>query len=146
MSIASLVEIKRNRKVAAVSPGDTVKVRTKVIEAGKEHAQTYQGVVIKMRRGGVGASFTVRRVTSGVGVENTFPINSPLLESVEVVRHGKVRRAKLYYLRGRSGRMSRIKEKRGKAGEAIVAEPTPEATAEAAAPETPEAAESAPAE
>lgn len=133
MDVASLVAVKRSKKVASVAPGDNVKVKTKIIEAGKEHTQTYQGVVIKMHRGGIGASFTIRRVASGVGVENTFPTNSPLLESVEVVRHGKVRRAKLYYLRGRSGRLSRIKEHRGRAAAAKAAEAT--AAAEAAAPE-----------
>jgi len=112
MSVASLVEIKPNPNIPDIAPGDTVKVTTKIVEAERERTQLFQGVVIKVRRGGAGASFTVRRVTYGVGVERTFPLYSPLVERVEVVRHGKVRRAKLYYLRGLSAKKARIKEKR----------------------------------
>jgi len=112
MSVASLVEIKPNPNIPDIAPGDTVKVATKIVEAERERTQLFQGVVIKVRRGGAGASFTVRRVTYGVGVERTFPLYSPLVERVEVVRHGKVRRAKLYYLRGLSAKKARIKEKR----------------------------------
>ncbi|MFC1860680.1 50S ribosomal protein L19 [Chloroflexota bacterium] len=112
MDIASVVEIKPNLNIPTLSPGDTVKVRAKVVEGEKERIQVFQGVVIKIRSGGVGASFTVRRVAYGIGVERTFPFYSPLVDGVEVVRHGKVRRAKLYYLRGLSAKASRIKEKR----------------------------------
>ena len=112
MSIASLVEVKPNPNIPALAPGDTVKVTAKIVEGEKERPQLFQGVVIKIRRGGVGTSFTVRRVAYGVGVERTFPLYSPLVDRVEVVRHGKVRRAKLYYLRGLSAKASRIKEKR----------------------------------
>ena len=112
MSIASLVEVKPNPNIPALAPGDTVKVSGKVVEGDRERIQVFQGVVIKIRRGGVGANFTVRRVAYGVGVERTFPLYSPMVEKVEVVRHGKVRRAKLYYLRGLSAKASRIKEKR----------------------------------
>ena len=112
MDIASLIEIKPNPNIPDIAPGDTVKVRAKVVEGEKERTQVFQGVVIKVRHGGVGASFTVRRVAYGVGVERTFPLHSPLVEGVEVVRRGKVRRAKLYYLRGLSAKASRIKEKR----------------------------------
>ena len=112
MSVASLVEVKPNPNIPALAPGDTVKVSSKVVEGDRERIQVFQGVVIKVRRGGVGANFTVRRVAYGVGVERTFPLYSPLVEKVEVVRHGKVRRAKLYYLRGLSAKASRIKEKR----------------------------------
>ncbi len=112
MDIASLVEVKSNPNIPALAPGDTVKVRAKVVEGERERIQVFQGVVIKVRRGGVGTSFTVRRVAYGVGVERTFPLYSPLVDGVEVVRHGKVRRAKLYYLRGLSAKASRIKEKR----------------------------------
>ena len=112
MNIGSLVKVKPNPNIPALAPGDTVKVSAKIVEAEKERTQLFQGVVIKVRHGGVGSSFTVRRVTHGVGVERTFPLYSPLVEKVEVVRHGKVRRAKLYYLRGLSARASRIKEKR----------------------------------
>ena len=112
MDIASVVEVKPNPNIPELAPGQTVKVKAKVVEGDKERIQVFQGVVIKVRRAGVGSSFTVRRVAHGIGVERTFPIYSPLLEGVEVVRHGKVRRAKLYYLRGLSAKASRIKEKR----------------------------------
>ncbi len=112
MSIASLVEVKPNPNIPAFAPGDTIRVSAKIVEGEKERTQLFQGVVIKVRRGGAGASFTVRRVAYGIGVERTFPLCSPLVEKVEVVRRGKVRRAKLYYLRGLSAKASRIKEKR----------------------------------
>jgi len=112
MSTESLVEVKPNPNIPALAPGDTVKVSAKIIEGEKERTQLFQGVVIKVRHGGASASFTVRRVAYGVGVERTFPVHSPLVEKVEVVRHGKVRRARLYYLRGLSARAARIKEKR----------------------------------
>jgi len=112
MNIASLIEVKPNPNIPALAPGDTVKVSTKVVEGEREHSQIFQGVVIRVRRGGAGASFTVRRVAYGIGVERTFPVYSPIVERVEVVRHGKVRRAKLYYLRGLSAKKARIKEKR----------------------------------
>ena len=112
MSIASLIEVKPNPNIPDLAPGDTVKVSNKVVESGRERTQMFQGVVIRLQRGGVSANFTVRRVAYGVGVERTFPLHSPLVEKVEIVRHGKVRRARLYYLRGRSGKAARIKEKR----------------------------------
>ncbi len=111
MSVASLIEVKPNPNIPAFAPGATVKVSAKIVEGEKERTQLFQGVVIKVRRGGA-ASFTVRRVAYGIGVERTFPFQSPLVEKVEVVRQGKVRRAKLYYLRGLSAKASRIKEKR----------------------------------
>jgi len=112
MNIASLVEVKPNPDIPDIAPGDTVKVSIKVVEGERERTQLFQGVVIRVRRGADGGSFTVRRVSYGVGVERTFPLYSPLVEGVEIVRHGKVRRAKLYYLRRLSGKASRIKEKR----------------------------------
>lgn len=112
MDIASLVEVKPNPNVPALAPGDTVKVKHRVVEGERERTQVFQGVIIKVRHGGAGASFTVRRVAYGIGVERTFLLHSPLVEGMEVVRHGKVRRAKLYYLRGLSSKASRIKEKR----------------------------------
>ena len=118
MSIDSMIEVKSNPNIPDLAPGDTVKVSAKVVEGDRTRTQVFQGVVIKVQRGGAGASFTVRRVAYGIGVERTFPLYSPLVEKVEIVRHGKVRRAKLYYLRGRSGKAARIKEKRaGKAKE-----------------------------
>ena len=112
MNVASLIKVKTNPKIPDIAPGDTVRVSIKVIEGGKERLQPFQGVVIKLQRGGIGASFTVRRIAYGVGVERTFPLYSPRVEKVEIIRHGKVRRAKLYYLRGRSGKAARIKERR----------------------------------
>ena len=112
MDVNSLVEVKPNPNIPELAPGDTVKVSAKIVEADKERTQIFQGVVIRVRRSGAGSSFTVRRVSYGVGVERTFPLHSPLVEKVEVVRHGKVRRAKLYYLRGLSAKAARIKERR----------------------------------
>jgi len=112
MNIASLIEVKPNPNIPTLAPGDTVKVSSKITEGEKERTQLFQGVVIKVRHNVAGGNFTVRRVAYGVGVERTFPLCSPLVERVEVIRHGKVRRARLHYLRGRSTKESRIKEKR----------------------------------
>jgi large subunit ribosomal protein L19 len=95
-------------------PGDTVKVHVKVIEGQRERIQVFEGVVIKRRGSGISESFTVRKVSYGVGVERTFPVHSPKIDKIEVVRHGKVRRAKLYYLRKLTGKAARIKEVRRK--------------------------------
>jgi len=105
---------KPNPNIPDLSPGDTVKVSIKSMERGRERTQLWHGVVIKVRRGADGGNFTIRRVYHGIGVEHTFPFSSPLLERIEVVRRGKVRRAKLYYLRGLSSKASRTKEKREK--------------------------------
>ncbi|GGD68566.1 50S ribosomal protein L19 [Paenibacillus nasutitermitis] len=91
-------------------PGDTLKVHVKVIEGTRERIQLFEGVVIKRRGGGISETFTVRKISYGVGVERTFPLNSPKLEKIEVMRRGKVRRAKLYYLRSLRGKAARIKE------------------------------------
>ncbi len=112
MNIASLIDVKPNPNIPTLTPGDTVRVSIKVVEGDKERTQVFQGVVIRVRHGGAGSTFTVRRVTYGVGVERTFPFHSPCVGKVEVVRHGKTRRAKLYYLRQLSAKASRIKEKR----------------------------------
>jgi large subunit ribosomal protein L19 len=134
MNITDILDVKVNPNIPALAPGDTVRVRQKVVEGEKTRIQVFQGVVIKIHHAAAGTNFTVRRVTSGVGVERTFPIYSPMIDGVEVVRHGKVRRAKLYYLRGLSARASRIKEKRiEKLGEEV-RPPEPEPEAEAAQP------------
>jgi large subunit ribosomal protein L19 len=114
MNVNSISQIKVNPNIPQISPGDTVRVSFKVKEAGRERVQTLLGLVVRIRRGAGGGNFTVRRVTYGVGVEHTFPFASPLLEKVEVVRHGKVRRAKLYYIRRLSAREARLKERREK--------------------------------
>jgi len=117
MNIDSISKVKKKRKIPEISPGDTVKVSFKVKEANRERVQTLSGLVVRARKGASGGNFTVRRVTSGIGVEHTFPFASPALEKVEVVRHGKVRRAKLYYIRRLSAREARLKERREKMAE-----------------------------
>lgn len=112
MDVVSLFNNKTNPNIPTLSPGDTVRVSVKVGERG--HPQVFQGTVIKVRRGADGGNFTIRRVYHGIGVEHTFSLASPLLEKIEVVRHGKVRRAKLNYLRGLSSRASRTKERQVK--------------------------------
>jgi len=94
------------------SPGDSVKVHVKVVEGGRERTQAFEGVVIRRQGSGARETFTVRRVTFGIGVERIFPVNSPSISKIEVVKRGKVRRAKLYYLRKRRGKAARIKERR----------------------------------
>jgi large subunit ribosomal protein L19 len=93
-------------------PGDTLKVHVRVVEAGRERVQVFQGVVIRRQGGGLQETFTVRKVSFGVGVERTFPVHSPSIARLEVVSRGKVRRAKLYYLRERRGKKARIRERR----------------------------------
>lgn len=94
------------------SPGDTVRVRVKVVEGDKQRIQPFEGVVISRRGSRVNETFTVRKVSGGVGVERIFPVHSPVIESLEVVRRGHVRRAKLYYLRRRRGKRARVRERR----------------------------------
>ena len=96
----------------AFGPGDTVKVHARIREGQKERIQVFQGVVIRKRKGNTGASFTVRKISYGIGVERIFPLHSPLIDKIEVVTRGKVRRARLYYLRKLRGKAARIKEKR----------------------------------
>jgi len=112
MDVSKLLNTKKTAKMPDIAPGDTVRVSTKIVEGDKERIQIFQGVVIKIKHGGAGASYTVRHVAFGVGVERTFPATSPLVEKIEIVRQGKVRRAKLYYLRGLSGKEARRKIKR----------------------------------
>jgi len=93
-------------------PGDNIKVNVRVAEGGRERVQTFEGVVISRDGGGLSETFTVRKVSFGTGVERIFPLHAPVIQSIEVTRRGKVRRAKLYYLRDRVGKATRIKEKR----------------------------------
>ena len=111
MEARDVVTLTPNEKIEEFLPGDTVKVNVRIREGERQRLQSFQGVVIRKRRGGASSSFTVRRVASGIGVERSFFFHSPNVESVEVVRRGIVRRAKLYYLRGLSGRAARIKER-----------------------------------
>jgi large subunit ribosomal protein L19 len=109
MDLKSIVEFKKNPKIPDFRPGDTVRVLARVVEGDRERVQAFEGVVIRKRRGGINSSFTVRRVTHGIGVERTFLLYSPRLESVQVVRVGRVRRARLYYLRKRVGKRARVR-------------------------------------
>ena len=108
--IVDAAALKKDR--GGFDPGDTVKVFVKVIEGEKERLQAFEGVVIRKRGGGAGASFTVRRISYGVGVERTFPLHSPRIDKVQVVKRATVRRSKLYYLRDLAGKAARLKEKR----------------------------------
>ena len=100
--------------IPAFNVGDTVKVHVKIKEGNRERIQIFEGFVLKIQNGGIGETFTVRRIASGVGVEKTFPIHSPLVEKIEVVRRGKVRRARLHYMRQRTGKSAKIKTKADK--------------------------------
>jgi large subunit ribosomal protein L19 len=110
--IDQLEREQQKESVPELRPGDTVRVHAKVVEGTRERIQVFEGLVIRVTGGGLRRNFTVRRVTHGVGVERTFMIHSPRVERVEVLRHGQVRQARLYYLRGKVGREARIKERR----------------------------------
>ena len=110
--IADLGTALKRDDVPAFRAGDTVKVHVKVIEGSRSRVQVFQGVVIRVHGSGIGRTFTVRKVSFGVGVERTFPIHSPIFEKIEIVTRGDVRRAKLYYLRNLRGKAAKIKERR----------------------------------
>ncbi|MHA7775662.1 50S ribosomal protein L19 [Roseibium sp. M-1] len=110
LNAEEMAKIEAQRKLPEFSPGDTVRVNVKVTEGTRTRTQAYEGVCIARSGGGINESFTVRKISYGEGVERVFPIYSPMLEGVEVVRRGKVRRAKLYYLRDRRGKSARIVE------------------------------------
>jgi large subunit ribosomal protein L19 len=113
MNLIQLVEQPQLRDgIPDFGPGDTVRVNFKIREGNKIRVQPFEGVVIAIRRRGLGSTFTVRRISFGYGVERIFPFHSPLIEGVQVLRRGRVRRAKLYYLRERKGKKARIREKR----------------------------------
>jgi large subunit ribosomal protein L19 len=104
-------DLTRRDSIPPFDTGDSIRVHAKVVEGERERIQVFEGVVIKMRRAGTSSSFTVRRIASGVGVERTFLLHSPRVDKVEVVRFGKVRRSRLFYLRGLTGKAARIKER-----------------------------------
>ena len=106
----AFVEKHKKAETPAVAIGDTVKVHLKVKEGNRERIQIFEGTVIAKKHGGIEETFTVRRLSYGIGVEKVFPVHAPSIEKVEVVRHGKVRRAKLYYLRNRVGKAAKVKE------------------------------------
>ena len=110
--LESVVQANIKTDVPDIWPGDTVKVHVKVREGNKERIQLFEGTCIAVKHGGIAKTITLRKITSGVGVERTFPIHSPNIAKFEVPRRGKVRRAKLYYLRGKVGKAARIKERR----------------------------------
>ena len=107
----SVVQDYLKADIPAFNVGDTVKVHVKIKEGNRERIQIFEGFVLKRQNGGIGETFTVRRIASGVGVEKTFPIHSPLVEKIEVVRKGDVRRARLHYMRARTGNSAKIKTK-----------------------------------
>lgn len=112
MTIMDAIQSEQMRQdLPKIFPGDTVKVYVKVVEGTRERIQLYEGAVISRQGGGVGETITVRKMSSGVGVERIFPLHSPKIDKIEVVKHGYVRRAKLYYLRERTGKNARIKER-----------------------------------
>ncbi|MCL0028591.1 50S ribosomal protein L19 [Dehalococcoidia bacterium] len=113
MEAYELVKLVPNSEIEEFRPGDTVRIGTRVTEGQRTRIQVFEGVVIRNRGSGPGASFTVRRVSYEIGVERTFLTHSPVVEFVKVTRRGRVKQARLYYLRGRSGRAARIKEARG---------------------------------
>lgn len=116
MGLIDLVEQDQLRQdIPEFSPGDTVRVHVKVKEGGQERIQVFEGVVIARKGGGLSETFTVRKVSQGIGVERTFPLHSPNLDKIDVVREGRVRRAKLYYLRERVGKAARIQGRRAQA-------------------------------
>ena len=108
--IKSIEQAQLKSEIPAFNVGDTIRVYAKVVEGTRERLQMFEGVVIKRQNGGVRETFTVRRIASGVGVERTWPLHSPRIDRIEVVRRGIVRRAKLYYLRDRVGKAAKVKE------------------------------------
>lgn len=113
MDVIRAIEKEQMRKdIPEFNVGDTVRVYVKVVEGSRERLQAFEGTVIQKRHGGIRETFTVRRVSYGVGVERVFPVHSPKIDRIEVIRRGKVRRAKLFYLRDRVGKASKVKERR----------------------------------
>jgi large subunit ribosomal protein L19 len=142
MNIIDLLEEEQLRDdVPELSPGDTVRVHVKVVEGTRERIQVFEGLIIAVQNGGSQRSITVRRTAHGVGVERTFPVHSPRLAQIEVIRHGRVRRAKLYYLRGKVGKRAKIRERREVVSKS---EAAPEAAMLADEVTEPEKAEAAP--
>ena len=125
-----LAVLAKRRKVPDFGPGDTLRVNVKVVEGERSRVQAYEGVCIGRAGGGLNENFTVRKISYGEGVERVFPLYSPMIDSIKIVRRGKVRRAKLYYLRGRRGKAARISEKQDHRGGDEAAEPAEAKAAE----------------
>ncbi len=138
MNLVESIEksLQPNPKVPAIQPGDTVRVHQRIVEGDRERIQVFQGVVIRLRKGGANANFTVRRIASNnIGVERTYLLHSPRIDKVEVLRHARVRRAQLYYFRKLQGKSARLKERMGaRAKQAAAATPEPATRTESAAP------------
>ncbi len=107
-----MARVTEGKEIPEFGPGDTVRVNVKVVEGSRERIQAYEGVCIARSGGGLNEAFTVRKISNGEGVERVFPLYGPMIDSIQVVRRGRVRRAKLYYLRGRTGKAARIAEKK----------------------------------
>ena len=121
MNVLDAIDAASLRKdIPSFRSGDELKVHVRVIEGNKSRIQVFQGVVIRRQGSGVRETFTIRKISYGVGVERTFPVHTPVIERIEIVRHGSARRAKLYYLRNLTGKATKIKERRGADGEVIV--------------------------
>jgi len=117
MNTIDHIEFEQMKKnIPSFKPGDTVKVQVRIVEGDKTRIQAFQGVVIKRQNGGIRESFTVRKISNGIGVERCFPLHSPSLEAIEVMTRGQVRRAKLYYLRERTGKRSKVEQQEQPAG------------------------------
>lgn len=134
--LAAVENAQLRKDIPELKSGDTVRLQVKVVEGNRERLQPFEGVVMRLRGGGVNENFTVRRITHGVGVERTFLINSPRIEKIEVVRHARVRRKQLYYLRGLTGKAARLKELRPLTSKEVAAKEAAKA-AKAAAASTP---------
>src|SRR5246127_886574 len=119
--LAAVENAQLRKDIPEIASGDTVRLQVKVVEGNRERLQPFEGVVMRLRGGGVNRNFTVRRITHGVGVEGTFLINSPRIEKIEVVRHARVRRKQLYYLRGLTGKAACLKELRPQSAKEIAA-------------------------
>jgi large subunit ribosomal protein L19 len=119
--LAAVENAQLRKDIPEIRSGDTVRLQVKVVEGTRERLQPFEGVVIRLRSGGVNANFTVRRITNGVGVERTFLLHSPRIEKIEVLRHARVRRKQLYYLRGLTGKAARLKEIRPLSSKQIAA-------------------------
>ena len=150
-ALLDVVERPHLRKdIPAIQSGDTVRLQVRVVEGNRERLQPFEGVVMRLRGGGMSRNFTVRRITHGVGVERTFLLNSPRIEKIEVVRHARVRRKQLYYLRGLTGKAARLKEIRPTTAKEAAAKEAARAARVASTVnetfETPEIAETTPVE
>jgi large subunit ribosomal protein L19 len=119
--LAAVESAQLRKDIPEIRSGDTVRLQVKVVEGNRERLQPFEGVVMRLRGGGVNRNFTVRRVTNGVGVERTFLLNSPRIEKIEIVRHARVRRKQLYYLRGLTGKAARLKDLRPNSKRALLA-------------------------